>query len=332
MGDNSENKEGRAQKASDVARMKRAASGLERLADKVERGEMNADQALRGMLLFLESLLKPAAAAEAQRQLDQMILSAEERAELLRLRTRVAEFKELLEAERVAGESKAEVKSAEKPGRKCPSVAPSANTGDPVEDWRLEIVNFFLREKFNAGTPRPKITAEELKAGRVPKVGRELIYRPSGLLVPTDKLMAAFGLNGHFVLRPEEQSRIGFSPAEEGYWFWAEASESALRRGGSFEKFEREAPEGWTIMSLEEYFLARLVMENFCGVTMDVDEPVCLRTTYATKGGESMVLYVQSHVGREGVELIVRSISPKAVVPNLGTRYRKLVPSARLKD
>lgn len=351
MGDDSEvrDREAKARLAADIALMKRASDGWKRLFGCVEERRMNADQALRGFQLYVEATLRDPAAA--QRKLDELILNAAERAELERLREFVPELelrlttatqsverltaenavlKELIEAEQQSGASKPEGKPAVKPGRRCPSVAPSARTGDPVEDWRENVGNLFLQKGFNTNVPRPAITAEELAKGRSPKGGRELIFRPDGLLVPTNRLMLASGLSkDHFVLRPAEQDRIGFSPANEGQWFWSEVAESAPRRDGSFVEFEEQAPEGWEVMSLEEYFLTWLIMKEFCGAILDEDEPVCLRTTY-TMDGACEILQIKSHTDEGGnVDLVVRSIPRDASLPNLGVRYRQLVPSVR---
>lgn len=342
----------------EAALMARASQGWLRLSGCVERGEMSAEHALRGLLLYLEAIMKAGPPAAAQRKLEELILGAEARAELGQLRelkpelelrlteailagkekdariaaleARVAELQELLEVERVSSVP-ASVEPAGKPARKSRSIAPVGRARDTVEDWRTDMANVFLSQGFTIDVPRPAVSSDEFAA----RSGTELVFRPMEVVLPTPGMLAALGLGqDHFVLRPSEKDRIGFAPAAEGYWFLAEVGEAAPRRGGSFEGFKKAAPPGWAILSLEEYFLAWLVMEKVCGVFLDQDASICLRTTYRDGTvGQPAVLQVQNHIDDEGrVEFIVRSIRPDVALPDLGARYRQVVPSLRLPE
>lgn len=338
--------------------MARASAGWLRLSGCVERGEMSAEHALRGLLLYVETILKSGPPAAAQRKLEELILGVDARVELGRLRalkpelelrlteailagqdkdatiatltTRIAELQELLEVERVSS-APAPVGPASKPARVSRSVAPAGRARDSVEDWRTDIANFFLGKGFTIEVPRPAISSGEFAA----RSGTELIYRPGEAELPTRGMLAAFGLGqDHFVLRPAEKDRIGFSPAAEGHWFLAEVGEVAPRSGGSFEDYRRAAPPGWEILSLEEYFLAWLVVENVCGVFLDQDASVCLRTTYRVGATvPPAVFQVRNHIDDSGkVEFIVRSLRPDVALADLSARYRQLVPSMRLAE
>jgi hypothetical protein len=145
--------------------------------------------------------------------------------------------------------------------------------------------------------------------------------------------MEAIGLGGHSTLRERDRGWIAFSPTSEGYWFWSEIGGSAPRRSKNFSEFERQAPAGWEVLSLEEYLLAWVAMKEMFCTFLDQDEPVCLRTAYNSWEGSNEVLQVRSHLVNGRVELIVRGLPRNATLNGrLGARYRRLVPSVRLSD
>lgn len=315
----------------DLSLMERMTGRWQRLCDLVERKEMTAEIALRGFKLAIEAALEGNISDSESTRLVCPELKPEERDELELLRTRVAELNIQLATAQFMSESEdAPPKTATVARRTCPSVPPSAATDDPVENWRQTTENLFRLYDFNGvEVPRAAITAEELEASC--GENKQLIYRPPDVKVSYGRLMEAIGLGGHSTLREGDRSWIAFSPTSEGYWFWAEIGGSAPRRGKNFIEFERQAPAGWEVLSLEEYLLAWVVMKEISCDILDQDEPVCLRTAYHEREGANEVLQVRSHVVSGRIELLVRGLPRNAALNGkLGARYRRLVPSVRL--
>lgn len=193
---------------------------------------------------------------------------------------------------------------------------------DPVKDWQEQMEKFYESYGFSVEVPRPEITREELANWRAD--GWELLFRPSAKVVSYEQLMRAFGQTEHWTLRFEEASKIGWEPAENGYWFLTEAREITPRTGKAYNDYIQEIPEGYRLLCLEEYVILWHVMKDTLGAILDIDGYTLLRTHF----GFSEVLFVRSNIDKTTIELIVRSWSQKISFRKMGTRYCRVIANA----
>ncbi|MBI5071769.1 hypothetical protein HZB93_02650 [Candidatus Falkowbacteria bacterium] len=194
-------------------------------------------------------------------------------------------------------------------------------THDSVEDWRRWMEQFYKKYGFNIQVPPPGVTREQLVGWR--QDGMQIFYRPSELLVPTSKLIQAFGHENHWTLEKDQVRKIGWEPAKVGYWFLAEAREACLRHGKTFKEYEEEKPEGAELVSLEEYLIIWHVLKDDLQMILDSEFHTMFRTSY----GIGETLYALSNINNLAIELIVRKWSKMIVLRRMGARYRWIIPS-----
>lgn len=202
-----------------------------------------------------------------------------------------------------------------------PPKAKDAKPRDPIEDWREAMASFYERYGFAVNVPRPAVSAEELEKWRAD--GWEIFYRPAEREASYEKLLRAFGHEGHATLQPGERLFFSWEPADQGYWFLAEAGETTPRSGKTFEDYARETPVGQMLLSLEEYAVLWHIMKDFLGVILDHDHSTLLRTRYKRE-----VLHARSRIDRTVIEFFARGWSEKIASKAIGTRFSRVIPSA----
>jgi hypothetical protein len=205
-----------------------------------------------------------------------------------------------------------------------PSRPPPPKNGkphDPVEDWRETMESFYERYGFAVNVPRPAVSAEELEKWRAD--GWEIFYRPAEREASYEKLLCAFGHEGHATLKTEERLFFSWEPADVGYWFLAEAVETIPRSGKAFVDYTRETPVGQSLLCLEEYVVLWHAMKDLLGVILDHDHSTLLRTRYKTE-----VLHARSRIDRTVIEFFVRGWPGKISSKAIGTRFSRVIQSA----
>lgn len=160
--------------------------------------------------------------------------------------------------------------------RTCVVSAASSASGNLAvarHDW---MQNWFRSLGFNLSLPFPPISDEEYK--RRQELGQELFYRPASSEVSYEALMKAVGQSEHWTLTDSDRQKVGWEPAQDGYWFWADVAPNCPRLGTPWNKLVKK--QKLNLLSLEEYVLVWWVYQAETNIRIDTFTWSWLRTRF----------------------------------------------------
>lgn len=282
------------------------------IREKILAGKVPFEAGIRGFRLLIEAMLDSESVSDSEPTADSAVATAESGAD--------ASDQEDTKPRMLA---RVELRNVLRRADEANAANERNKTRDPVEDWwRWTEEQFYKKYGFDIQVPRPAVTCEQLVGWR--QDGKQIFYRPAEFLVPTSKLIPAFGHENHWTLEEGQFRKIGWEPAKDGYWFLAEAREACLRHGKTFREYEEERPEGAELVSLEEYLIIWHVLKDDLQMILDSEFHTMLHTPY----GMGEMLYAFSNIDHLAIELIVRKWGKTIAHRHMGARYRWIVPSA----
>lgn len=179
---------------------------------------------------------------------------------------------------------------------------------DLAEERRVAVEVEFRKRGLAIAVPKPMVRGiavsnREFDRRSKLQIPQGLFYRPGKHEATYEQIMAAFGQGDHWTVTDEaERTKIGWEPAETGYWFWAEIPAACPRLKTSW----NDLMEAVRLLSLEEYAILWHLHTALTGERLDVYTWCWLRTRYKTAAGSGAL-----HTSECGGRVIVDGDGPE---------------------